>query len=268
MKKIRSIRLKLAISLLLLALGFGGLQACLPGPTTLQVEAVINCRDVSTPVTQGVFDVSVLDTYYMKMNIISMLVITADPGLFRPESNFVDLKEVKVWFEYPPNFSRQSLGSQLLKTQENPLVVPIATTLRPSLQGDFMGQMMGAAGGAAPTGQPVEFYLIPTELSRLWFDATELNAKALTNQQAKRQTGASFKVVAHITISGITRGGQSVTTPEYRFPIQICKGCLDGTKSETTPPALCGAGAGAGVGTLDCRGQDGVCLTNQEQGAP
>ena len=114
---------------------------------------------------------------------------------------------------------------------------------------------------------PFVEYLIPTELSRLWFDATELNAKALTNQQSKRQTGASFKVVAHITLSGITRGGQVVTTPEYRFPIQICKGCLDGTKSEKTNPSLCGSGAAAG-GTIDCRGQDGVCLTNQEQGAP
>ena len=269
MKQPRPIRLgyRLAIGLFLLALGFGSQQACLPGPTTLQIESVINCGTATEPVVQGTFDVGVIDTYYMKINLINMLVVTADPGLFRPESNFIDLKEAKVWFEYPSNFSRQALGAKLLKTKEDPLRIPIAHTLRPSLQGDFLGRLTAGTGGVSPTGQPVEFYLIPTELSRLWVDAVELNVKALVNQQSKRQTGASFQVIAHITISGMTRAGQVIATPEYRFPIRICKGCLDSSDPKK-PKSLCGTAAAGATTGVDCRGQDRTCFTPQQSGNP
>lgn len=250
-----------SLALLLLFLGLvGSQQACLPGPTTLQVEAIINCSERNNPITLGSFDVAVSDSYFMRVLLINNLALLGNPSQFIPETNYIDLKEVKVWFEYPTNFSRISMGSALLRTQENPLILPIAATLRPTLVADFIGQGAGGGTGSTIQGEAVPFHLIPTELSRLWYGASELDAKSLINQDAARQSGASFSVIAHITISGITRSGQLVATPEYRFPIRICKGCLDAV-GKKAKPSTC-TGAATGIGGADCTGQDGVCTSS------
>lgn len=249
--------IRAALFSLLLLVAASSQQACLPGPVSVQIETVLNCSDRANPVTSGSFDVSLIDTYFMRLVLINNLALIGNPSTFIPETNFVDLKEAKAWFEYPANFSRISMGSALLHTQENPLIIPIIATLRPTLTADFIG-LGGATGGGAPQGEPVPFHLVPTTLSRIWSGATELEAKALTNQDATRQSGASFTVIAHVTVSGITRSGQLVATPEFRFPIRVCKGCLDAA-GKKGKPSLC---LGAPGGTFDCIGQDGNCTTS------
>ena len=259
-KSRRLFRWMASVSLLFIALS--SQQACLPGPTSLQIDTITNCG--SEQVSQGILDVSIADTYFFSVGLVNNLATLNDPTIFRPETNVIDLRTARVWFEYPDQFSRATLGSELLRTQDNPLNVKISGQLKPSLIPDFIGQGGGAGGAASPAGEKISFYLIPTEVTRVWTQAGELSATALTNQESFRQSGTSFTVQAHITISGITRGGQIVATPEFTFPIRVCKGCLDNRKeSNSKENALCQA-AGGGGGTVACAGQDGNCATANE----
>ena len=241
-------------------------QACLPGPTSMQVDTITNCG--GDPRSNGSLDVAVTDTYLFRVALINNLATLNDPSTFRPETNVIDLRTATVWFEYPAGFSRLGLGAELLRTQQNPLTIPMAGQLKPTLLGDFIGQggLGGGAGVAAPSGENVSFYLVPTEVSRIWAQAGELEATAITNQEAFRQSGPSFTVRAHITITGVTRGGQIIATQDIVFPIRVCKGCLDNRKESTTKEnALCtGAGGGAG-GAFACPGQDGNCAEANDE---
>ncbi|TNE52209.1 MAG: hypothetical protein EP343_02070 [Deltaproteobacteria bacterium] len=259
-KSRRLFRWMASVSLLFIALS--SQQACLPGPTSMQVDTITNCG--SEQVSQGIIDVGIADTYFMSVGLINNLATLNDPSTFRPETNVIDLRTAKVWFEYPAEFSRLSLGPELLHTQEAPLTVQISGQLKPSLIADFVGQGGAGGGAAAPAGEKVSFYLIPTEVTSIWTQAPELTVTGRTNQDALRQSGASFTVRAHITISGLTRGGQIIATPEFTFPIRVCKGCLDNRKlSNSKQNALC-QNAGGGGGTNACAGQDGNCATSGE----
>jgi hypothetical protein len=192
-----------------------------------------------------------------------MLAITANPAHFIAEVNFIDLKEAKIWFEYPKDFSLLGSGSPFLYTQQNPYIIRMNQTLSPSLQGDFQGTA-GGAGGTAPEGQEVDFEMISSATTKVWVLAAELKDNTKVNTDAERHTTPSFSVIANITVSGITRAGHVISTPEITFPIRVCKECLNKTKNKNSPD--CSSSGGTGGSGRNCEGQDGICFGDSKQG--
>lgn len=222
-------------------------SACLPASYSMQIQDVINCG--STPLSQGTFDIQVTDTYQMSIRLSNWLTVTSNPAQYTPETNYIELRRVRVWFEYPAGFTIPP--TEALYGESQPREELVNGRMDPSLIAGL--QTTGGAGGGVSSLTTIRFRLIPPETARLWSTAQELK-----QQQTNSKTivlGSHFVVIAHVTVFGQAGAGAEVSTPELKFPIAICKGCLDAQAGQVS----CSSGG-------NCTGQDGACLQKEEKG--
>lgn len=229
----------------LLASGLGmmlGSSACLPAPTMLQIENFQPCTQGVTrgdiKITRGALDVGTSNSYALSIGLQNMLAVTANTALLTPETNFIKIKEVKVWFEYPSNFSLQANGQQL-HTKSSPYIRKVHFRIEPTLR-----VTQGGTGGAATVeASYLLTNILPSATAKAWQSAAELKSV---------QTGNRFEVIAHISVSGTSGTGAIMTTEEIEYPIEVCLGCMAVGK--------CRAPKEPGSAEAACAGQDGICI--------
>lgn len=182
------------------------------GCQPFETQQVVNCGNVQTPLQSGLLDVQTRDNYGIQLQRPSTL-------------GDIQLKEANIWLEYPQNFSRQSLGAELLRTKDNPYRV-----------------VLGAFSTREASGFQLTIHAIPTMLTRIYIQAHEL------------MTGSKrFTVKIHVEFKG------DVVLPPLVFPLEVCKGCLANAempdcKNKVTPDKQ-------GQHGMNCIGQDWTCLT-------
>lgn len=254
----RRILRRVAVFSLFILLSLGSMlnySGCLPVPTMLQVANILPCgsSDINKPVGAGFFDLS-LSGYLMTIGLQNMLAQTGNTALLKPETNYIEIKEIKVWFEYPAQFSLLGAGAELY-TKANPKITKVYFRLAPKTTVNFSGG--GTVGGSTVVeADIISFSLVPVETLAKWGTASELKAAQLGNK---------FTVIAHITISGATLTGSIMQTQELTFPLTPCRGCLDLRQGKIL---LCNKTFQLGDQGSGCVGQDGICLKPKEKGAP
>ncbi len=251
----RQMRVLLALSFLLGLITFS--IACLPASYTMQIKEVINCSDHA--LSEGLFDVDVADSYKMVVKLTNWLTTTASPATFTSEANYIELRKVKIWFAYPTTLTLPP--SDALYIESNPREVLIYGRLDPTIQGTFEGVAGGSGGSGTATANevPISFKLIPPETALTLKKFLKNLEKNSPKNTSVASIGVNITIIANVVLYGQTGTGSEVTTPTLKFPISICKGCLDNTSGDKV---ICETG---GTSTA-CVGQDNNCYSKNEEG--
>jgi len=226
------------------------MNACLPASYTMQIKEVVNCGE--SPLSDGIFDVATSDSYRMTVSVYNWLTMTANPSTFAPESNYIELRKAKIWFTYPASFSLPKADALYLET--NPREVLVYGRLEPTIQGTFEGT--GGTGNSTASASfiRVSFRLIPSETARLWASAPELKTST-SKSKIPATLGSHFIVIANVVLYGQSGTGTELSTPVLKFPISVCRSCLDNSAGDKI---ICQSGGTSG-GSVSCVGQDGFC---------
>lgn len=239
-----------ALSLLLLSAQAG----CLPGSTSILIGKITNCREGDQAITEGLLDVQVAESYTMKLSLINMLAVSASSAEFKSEANFIDVKEIKIWFEVANKNIKIPLDPNYFPTKSNPRVLKVFLPLPPSISADFAGLSTGGTTSTSlPQGEDIQFQLIPTNMINAW---RKIIPNILKSQGLQRMA-----IIAHIQFMGQTRAGITITSQEVTFPIYICDNCLNNSDPKN-PSLACQYPTNSGL----CIGQDGICKETSPEG--
>ncbi|TNE46046.1 MAG: hypothetical protein EP343_25100 [Deltaproteobacteria bacterium] len=210
-------------------------------------QGVHNCQPPQQPVQVGIYDVYVPE----KPDATTPSYITRLSLTNRLNQSFQHFK-AKIWYEYPPDFSRLSLGSQFLQTQDSP------------------GNIEIPASGIVSSGQTVTltFSAVSPTVANAWKQANELSASALTNLESTYQSGPSFMVTMHVELVGVTKDGVETAVRPFAFPIRVCKGCLHPQAKNMPPSSLCLSKNLQDPSASSCGYQDGFCNNATEGSTP
>jgi len=173
----------------------------------------------------GVMDITMSYSYHSYLFVSNALMSREDYGLPRAESNGIFVQGIYLWFEPDPE----------VRQDYQPVEYRLTA---------FVG-----AQGTGTIGTP----LIPYERGVEMADAMRAASRS------------SMTVLVTAQFYGITQSGIDVLSQEFRYPIEICDGCLRICPQDAIPttPLVCDCPAGA-TGDLPCfPGQDfpvDICL--------
>lgn len=86
------------------------------------------------------------------------------------------------------------------------------------------------------------------------FVATGLNAVNASGQTADNRV----RIIANVRLVGITTGNQTVRTPPFPYPVELCAGCLTAVKSNTDCDLIAS-------GTQSPKQNDNACFPGEDQ---
>lgn len=235
-------------------------SGCLPQPIMFQLANVYPCGENTgggntTKLVSGLADIS-LTGYRMTFGLQNWLTVNGDPSALRPETNYIQVKEAKIFFEYPANFSLKGSGGSELHTEQNPYIKKIFFRLDPTIEGDLQGLQAGAGGGGLQANENLLNLggIIPPETIARLLSAAELKAAT---------TGFKLEVLVHIQFSGVTLSGAELKTHELIFPLKICDGCLNFLPASLKKPKSACAEEiveGESNDKAECVGSNDVCF--------
>ena len=221
--------------------------ACLPTSYSLQVSGLKDCDGSS--IAGGKIDVSVRREYSLTVSLSNWLAVSGNPNTFVPETNYIEINEMKVWYTYPKTFGIPETDA-LYSTEDNARVQEFYARVEPSVVGGFDLIIVNAGQSATTTVNSVDIKNLPVvavETASLWTTAPELKITAGS------QVFPYFTVTANIQFFGLSGTGAKLSTPIIKYPILVCNGCLDNSKGTNANCASSGA-------STSCVGQDNACL--------
>ncbi|MEM1008572.1 MAG: hypothetical protein AAGJ35_06165 [Myxococcota bacterium] len=181
-------------------------------------------RNGANLVTKAAFPPLLLEQLRFRSNLFSNFNRGVGQTL---ETNTVILDNIRIFFDYPPNFSLP-LSAELFPSSA-PKNWSIYLRIQPTLVKDLTAGQNNAEVLNIPPSVIFGFPLIDNNLSRILVNAQELNSGT-----------KSFTMFANIQATGRTIHGSTIVTNTFRLPIHVCKGCTTcviDTQSET--PSRC-----------------------------
>ncbi len=238
----------------LMVVGFGGVvaPACAHDDTTIFVRDVLaampvaagqQCVFTSDPsqafITSGVLDVDFRHTYVAEFLVGNQLVPEANPSTPATETSFVEIQGAVVRIT-------DALGNPL-----NSYTTLTGTTIPPAV-------------GTTPSYASIGVTILD--------DATVGGAAVYP---AVETGGEIVRLITYVSFFGKTLGGLSVTSNEFEFPVDVCRGCLIGFSPQDISPLFAapncvgsGSGTTATESTPCVPGQDSTVDCSECQAIP
>jgi len=179
-------------------------------------ECIVESSEDGTYLTSGILDLAYRRSYTLTPLMRNQLTARGDNESFISESNGIQVEGANVQLFLGPVAEGTPFGEVFSPARTYVHPENVAASVFEAFGGRAMEQFLSVRGDANGDGEATD---------------EELRDLNYTDQ-----------ITINVSMIGTTNGGQSVETPYFAFPVNLCYGCLTDCSVETIDETVDGAG--------------------------